>query len=107
MALALAGCSVLESDRVDYKSAGKGPSLDVPPDLTQLSRESRYNVPGVAVTASGFEAGKTTSSQPVAAGSVADVRIERSGNQRWLVVNRPADKLWTACVIFGKKTAFC
>jgi outer membrane protein assembly factor BamC len=24
------------------------------------------------------------------------VRIERDGNQRWLVVNRPADKLWDA-----------
>ncbi len=106
MALALAGCSVLESDRVDYKSAGKGPSLDVPPDLTQLSRESRYNVPGVAVTASGFEAGKTTSSQPVAAGSVADVRIERSGNQRWLVVNRPADKLWDSVRDFWQENGF-
>jgi outer membrane protein assembly factor BamC len=106
LALVLTGCSVLESDRVDYKSAGKGPSLDVPPDLTQLSRESRYNVPGVAVTASGFEAGRTTISQPVAAASVSDVRIERSGNQRWLVVNRPADKLWDSVRDFWQENGF-
>ena len=31
---------------------------------------------------------------PVAASALGDVRIERQGNQRWLVVNRPADKLW-------------
>ena len=61
MALALlAGCSTLgdleENNRVDYKSAsGKGRALDVPPDLTQLSRETRYVVPGSAVTASGFQ----------------------------------------------------
>ena len=28
--LALSACSTLEGDRIDYKSAGKGPSLDVP-----------------------------------------------------------------------------
>ena len=37
----LAACSVFESDKIDYKSAGKAPSLEVPPDLTQLSRENR------------------------------------------------------------------
>ena len=56
---ALSACSVLEGDKIDYKSAGKGVSLEVPPDLTQLSRESRYVVPGGAVTASSFQAGQT------------------------------------------------
>ena len=45
-ALVLSGCSsvsgLLQGDKIDYKSNGKaGPSLDVPPDLTQLSRETR------------------------------------------------------------------
>ena len=46
LAAALASCSVLEGDKIDYKSAGRGVSLEVPPDLTQLSRDSRYTVPG-------------------------------------------------------------
>ena len=45
----LAGCgmisSVIDSDRVDYKSAKKARPLDVPPDLTQLERDNRYAVP--------------------------------------------------------------
>ena len=45
-ACALSACSVLEGDRIDYKSAGKGVTLEVPPDLSQLSRDSRYVVPG-------------------------------------------------------------
>ena len=95
----LAGCSsignMLQGDRVDYKTSGaKAPSLDVPPDLTQLSRESRYVVPGTAVTASTYQVGQSAPTVPTAALSVGDVRIEREGNQRWLVVNRPADKLW-------------
>ena len=99
LAMMLAGCSslgeMLQGEKVDYKTSGKaGPSLDVPPDLTQLSRETRYAVPGAPVTASGYQVGQVTQSVPTAATSVGDVRIERSGNQRWLVVNRPADKLW-------------
>ncbi|MDO8373109.1 MAG: hypothetical protein Q7T39_14370, partial [Polaromonas sp.] len=51
-ALLLSGCSsfdALQGDKVDYKSAGKAPSLEVPPDLTQLSRDTRYVVPGSSV----------------------------------------------------------
>jgi outer membrane protein assembly factor BamC len=95
--LALMACSTLESDKIDYKSAGKGPALDVPPDLTQLSRDSRYATPGSAVSASSFQLGQVGQpgqTSPTALSSVGDIRIERAGNQRWLVINRPADKLW-------------
>ena len=50
--LALSGCSILETDKIDYKSAGKGVSLEVPPDLTQISGANRYQMPGGDVTAS-------------------------------------------------------
>lgn len=107
----LAGCSsignMLQGDRVDYKTSGaKAPSLDVPPDLTQLSRESRYVVPGTAVTANTYQVGQSAPSVPTAALSVGDVRIEREGNQRWLVVNRPADKLWGPVRDFWLESGF-
>jgi len=109
-AMALSGCSSLseslQGDKVDYKSATKGASLDVPPDLTQLSRDTRYVVPGTAVTASGYQVGQTTQSVPTAATTVGDVRIERAGTQRWLVVNRPADKLWGPVREFWQETGF-
>ena len=96
----------MQGDKVDYKSATKGASLAVPPDLTQLSRDTRYVVPGTAVTASGYQVGQTTQSVPTAALSVGDVRIERSGTQRWLVVNRPADKLWSPVREFWQESGF-
>lgn len=106
----LSACSILEGDRIDYKSAGKAPTLEIPPDLTQLSRDSRYVVPGRPVTASGFQAGQAAAA-PVTAAQVAsvavgDVRIERSGNQRWLVVNRPADQLWGPVRDFWQENGF-
>lgn len=102
VSLLATGCStlsdVMQGERVDYKSSSnsKAPSLEVPPDLTQLSRESRYVVPGSAVSANSYQVGQAQANPavPTAALAVGDVRIERAGSQRWLVVNRPADKLW-------------
>ncbi len=111
-AIALSACTVLEADKVDYRSANSGvkvPSLDVPPDLTQLSKDTHYSVVGGAVSASGFKAGQpavVASTPTVAAITLGDVRIERSGNQRWLVVNRPADKLWEPVKEFWQENGF-
>ena len=110
-ALLLTGCStvsgLMQGDKVDYKSSGKaGPSLDVPPDMSQLSRETRYVVPGTAVSASAYQIGQVSQTVPVAAMTIGDVRIERAGNQRWLVVSRPADKLWTPVRDFWLESGF-
>lgn len=107
LTLALGACSVLETDKVDYKSAGKAPTLEVPPDLTQLSRESRYAVPGAPVTASSFQIGQTAKQTlPTGMTAVGDVRIERAGNQRWLVIARPADALWEPVKDFWQENGF-
>ena len=94
--LALSACSVLESDKIDYKSAGKGVSLEVPPDLTQLTDASRYAAPDGAVTASSYQAGQhaaRAAGTPAATEQVADVQYHRNGNERWISVGRPASEL--------------
>jgi len=51
LAVTLAGCSgsiLPESKKIEYKSAGKLPPLEIPPDLTQQSRDERYVVPDVS-----------------------------------------------------------
>ncbi|MCU0763017.1 MAG: outer membrane protein assembly factor BamC [Hydrogenophaga sp.] len=105
--LFLAGCTVLQEDRIDYKSAQRGPTLEVPPDLTQLNRDNRFTVPGATVTASGFQAEQPA--QPgatTAASTVGDVRIERAGSQRWLVVDRPPEALWEPVRDFWQQNGF-
>lgn len=107
LTVAMSACSVLENDKIDYKSAAKGSTLDVPPDLVQLSKDSRYVVTGGVATASGYQ---STQAQPTtsstAAATLGDVRIERSGGQRWLVVSRPADKLWDPVREFWQENGF-
>ena len=77
-ALALSGCTVLEGDKIDYKSAGKAPTLDVPPDLTQLAKDTRFAVAGNAVTASSFKPAAGVPAGSTALATLGDVRIERS-----------------------------
>ena len=107
---ALSACSTLEGDKIDYKSATKGSTLEVPPDLTQLAKDSRYAVPGGTVSAAALQAGQQaaqpSATSQAAATSIGDVRIERDGNQRWLVVNRPADKLWEPVREFWLESGF-
>ena len=108
LTIALSACSVLEGEKIDYKSAAKGSSLEVPPDLKQLSRDTRYAVPGGVVSANALQAGQAAqpSGTQAAPAGMGDVRIERNGNQRWLVVNRPADKLWEPVREFWLENGF-
>ena len=107
--LAVSGCSVLEGEKINYKSAGRGVSLEVPPDLTQLPGASRYSMPDGSVTASGYEAGRAaaeSSSDSAAATQIADVQFERSGAERWLHVRRSPDKLWGEVRDFWQENGF-
>ena len=87
----------MDNDKVNYKTQGgtKVVPLDVPPDLSQLNRDTRYAVPGGTVTASSMTAPRpAAATATTAAKQINDVRIERDGTQRWLVVNRSADVVW-------------
>ena len=98
----------MDGDKVNYKTEGgtKVVPLDIPPDLTQLSRDTRYAVPGGPVTASGMAVRPAPTVATTAAKQVNDVRIERDGSQRWLVVNRSADVVWPIVQEFWKENGF-
>ncbi len=104
-AIAAVGCSVLDEEKVDYRSARKASTLEVPPDLTQLSRDARYAAPGASVTASSLQVQQTRAAEP-AAPVKSDLRIERAGSQRWLVVDRAPEKLWEPLKSFWQDSGF-
>ena len=115
---AVAGCSsvsdiIPDSKKVDYKSSGKVPTLEVPPDLSQIARDDRYAVPDSAgkgsATFSAYTADRTPAAQAqntTVLPTVDKVRVERSGNQRWLVVTAAADQLWGPVKDFWQETGF-
>ena len=103
----LSACAVIEEDKINYKSVQKGNSLEIPPDLIQLSRDNRYQLPANSNSASGFEAGKSTQTTTATAPlTLGDVSIERAGNQRWLVVKRAPDKVFPALRDFWTDNGF-
>jgi len=112
----LGGCgsmSALEGKKIDYKSAGKVPPLEVPPDLTAPVGDSKYVVPDVSPQGSAtFSAySSERGSQPQAASSdllpeLAKVKVERSGNQRWLVVNATPEQVWPVVKDFWQELGF-
>jgi outer membrane protein assembly factor BamC len=114
----LAACSgniLPESKKIDYKSVGKLPTLEVPPDLTQPTRDERYAVPDISpkgtATYSAY-AGERTSGTTTAAAApdvlpnVGKMHIERAGTQRWLVVPGTPDKLWPTLKEFWQENGF-
>jgi len=107
LSLVLSACSVLTEDTVNYKTTTVAPTLEVPPDLTQLRKDSRYAIESTSATASGFQsAARRVVDNGTAANTIGDVRMERVGNQRWLVVARPADKVWDELRAFWTDNGF-
>jgi outer membrane protein assembly factor BamC len=101
------GCAVLEEDKINYKSAVKAPALEIPPDLSQLRKDSRYAIESNSATASGFQsAGARVADAGTAANVLGDVRMERQDKQRWLVVARSADKVWEPLKEFWTSNGF-
>lgn len=115
--VSLAGCSstLFESKKIDYKSqTNRVPTLEIPPDLTQPSRDERYVVPDInpkgTATYSGYNAERTgqtaTAANSEVLPSVNNMKVERDGSHRWLSVQMPADKLWPLVKQFWQENGF-
>ncbi|SBP88048.1 outer membrane protein assembly factor BamC [Thiomonas delicata] len=115
---ALGGCSsmstVVSGKSVDYESAKAAPSLDIPPDLTQITREQRYTMPDNAktgpVSALAYQKSATVQTAEPTNDAVLPqypgMHIEQAGGQRWLVIDAPPAKLWDKVKEFWQQNGF-
>ncbi|MBL8398900.1 MAG: outer membrane protein assembly factor BamC [Candidatus Accumulibacter sp.] len=118
LAVLLTACtgSLLESKRIDYKSASSNrvPTLEIPPDLTSPTRDDRYAVPDTGgkgtATFSSYAAERSPESKTQQRSEVLPevdhAHIERAGSQRWLVAMGTPDKLWPTVKEFWQETGF-
>jgi outer membrane protein assembly factor BamC len=108
-ALLAGGCASVSDffagDKVDYRSSARQTQgLEVPPDLTQLARDGRFQAPGAVVSAAAGAAAAPGSgaaaaaaapaAQTVAAAAIGGMKIERAGDTRWLSVPLPPERIW-------------
>jgi outer membrane protein assembly factor BamC len=104
-ATVLAGCETMTlslGKKIDYKSAGSVPALEVPPDLTTPTYDDRYQVSTASGVAAARAAGRSTELLPVS----PDARVARSGSERWLVVKATQEAAWTTLREFWTKNGF-
>ena len=115
LAVLAGGCSSVSGmfdNKVDYKAAGQLPPLEIPPDLTAPQRDGRYVVPESArqsATLSGYQQERKEQGRPGASGvlpQVDNIRLERTGSERWLVVQEPPDKVWPVVRDFWQERGF-
>jgi outer membrane protein assembly factor BamC len=114
IALALGGCGSggMFDNKIDYKAAAQLPVLEVPPDLTAPSRDNRFTMPESArqtATLSGYQQERKEQGRQGASGvlpQVDNIRLERAGNERWVVVPEPAEKMWPVVRDFWLERGF-
>ena len=112
LTLAVSGCGIMESKKIDYKSSGKLPSLEVPPDLTSPTGDNRYAIPDTqgsgSATLSTYSQERRTQSASATGLLPAQekARIERAGSQRWLVVQATPQEVWPVIKDFWQENGF-
>lgn len=101
--LLLAGCSGFGNKSTEYKGAQarSAQPLEVPPELTAPTTDERYSVPDprsqTSYSTYSQHAAPVASAAPAAPAvlpKVEGARIDRDGDERWLVVKGEPDKVW-------------
>ena len=79
----------------DYVNSSKAEKLQVPPDLSEYETSNSYNVPGAATSYTDFENQRNRKIEKVELLKEPDgIKLVKSGNFRWLIVNKSPDKIW-------------
>ena len=116
--LGLHGCNSLRDsmsgeDSINYRSVVRADPLSIPPDLTQAAGDPRYKAPAGSTTYSQYQQSQVVSKNPqeVARASGVlpertDMRVERDGDLRWLVINMPPDQVFPKVSDFWTESGF-
>ena len=123
MALSLGGCFSMDSNKeeekvktsilgerdIKYYSNKTVTSLEVPPDLTKPSSQSAFRlseyVNDIHEDVVSFSAGSMTDSGKKSENN-SNIQVVRSGDRRWLKVNKEPNEVWNLSKSFLKQSGF-
>jgi outer membrane protein assembly factor BamC len=79
----------------DYVNSSKAEKLQLPPDLSEYETSDTYNVPGAATSYTDFENQRNRKIEKIELLKDPEgIKLVKSGNFRWLIVNKSPDKIW-------------
>ena len=81
----------------DYVSSSKARKLEIPPDLSEIETQDNYEVPGEARSYKNYKDKQNNTKPNKVVKVVQDpdgMKIIKSGNLRWLIVDKDPDTLW-------------
>jgi outer membrane protein assembly factor BamC len=107
--LLVTACSTLgPGKKVDYKKSKTTEPLEVPPDLTATSINEAPDLPNAA----GTSYSEISKDEPAPAGTPgvlpeeSNIRVERDGNQEWLLINAEPSQVWPKVREFWMQQGF-
>ncbi|RUM76790.1 MAG: hypothetical protein DSZ14_06130 [Candidatus Thioglobus sp.] len=123
LALSLGGCISLGGDdkeeeqislgerSIGYYSDKTVTSLEIPPDLTKPSSQNEFRlenyVTGVQEDTLSFsEKDNTIKEAPSILRTLANIEVKKSGDRRWLLVDKKPDAVWNLSKSFFKSHGF-
>lgn len=102
----LSGCTFLgidfNDDKVQYESSNSRANLEIPPDLTPIQNDNRFQVPArPGVVRANAEAEKARQAADANAPTASKIvpltvraKVMKEGTDRWLRVNAAPEQLW-------------
>ena len=97
----------------DYVNSSKAKRLEVPPDLSELESNDSYNVPGEAKSYKDYlerekqlTQGINNTNKKKVIENPEGMKIVKSGNLRWLIVEKEPDLIWPHVKDFWEDLGF-
>lgn len=103
----LSGCTFLgidfNDDKVQYESSNSRANLEIPPDLTPIQNDNRFQVPArpgvVSANAEVEKARQAADANAPTASKIVPLtvraKVMKEGTDRWLRVNAAPEQLWS------------
>ena len=103
----LSGCTFLgidfNDDKVQYESSNSRANLEIPPDLTPIQNDNRFQVPArpgvVSANAEAEKARQAADANAPTASKIVPLTVRatvmKEGTDRWLRVNAAPEQLWS------------
>jgi outer membrane protein assembly factor BamC len=88
----------------DYVSSKKAKKLEVPPDLSEVSTNNTYQIEGRPTSYKDFEKQQAGTEKLIK--NENQIRVVKSGNMRWLVINGDYEAVWSSVESFWEDMGF-